>query len=80
MARVEFNAVKKCYDDVQVIDKLDLEIKPGEIYGLVGPDGAGKTTTLRMLAAIMDPSRGRATIAGLDLFYGLLQIGPVSPI
>jgi ABC-2 type transport system ATP-binding protein len=49
------------------VDSLDLEIKTGEIFGLVGPDGAGKTTTMRMLAAIMDPTGGNATIAGFDL-------------
>ena len=46
---------------------LELDIKKGEIFGIVGPDGAGKTTSLRMLAAIMDPTAGNATIAGFDL-------------
>jgi ABC-2 type transport system ATP-binding protein len=45
---------------------LNLEIKQGEIFGLVGPDGAGKTTTIRMLAAIMDPTAGSASVAGFD--------------
>jgi ABC-2 type transport system ATP-binding protein len=48
------------------VDHLDLEIERGEIFGLVGPDGAGKTTTIRMLAAIMDPSQGHARVAGYD--------------
>jgi ABC-2 type transport system ATP-binding protein len=48
------------------VDDLNLEIKRGEIFGLVGPDGAGKTTTIRMLAAIMDPTSGRAAVAGFD--------------
>jgi ABC-2 type transport system ATP-binding protein len=48
------------------VDGLNLEIQGGEIFGLVGPDGAGKTTTIRMLAAIMDPSEGRASVAGYD--------------
>ena len=39
----------------------------GEIFGLVGPDGAGKTTTLRMLAGILPPDAGRATVAGCDV-------------
>jgi ABC-2 type transport system ATP-binding protein len=41
-------------------------VRQGEIFGLLGPDGAGKTTTIRMLCAIMDPSEGRATVAGFD--------------
>ena len=49
------------------VENLSLDIKKGEIFGLVGPDGAGKTTTLRMLAAIMDPTEGNATVAGYDL-------------
>jgi ABC-2 type transport system ATP-binding protein len=49
------------------VDGLDLEIKKGEIFGLVGPDGAGKTTTMRMLAGILDSSEGNGTIAGFDL-------------
>lgn len=48
------------------VDDLNLSIRRGEIFGLVGPDGAGKTTTIRMLAAIMDPTAGRATVAGYD--------------
>ncbi|MFZ1985301.1 MAG: ATP-binding cassette domain-containing protein [Desulfatitalea sp.] len=46
---------------------LDLHVAPGEIFGLVGPDGAGKSTTLRMLAGILDPSEGQARVAGCDI-------------
>lgn len=57
----------KRFGHTVAVNNLQLEIKKGEIFGLVGPDGAGKTTTMRMLAAIMDPSSGSATITGLDL-------------
>jgi ABC-2 type transport system ATP-binding protein len=57
----------KRFRDIVAVDGLNLEIKQGRIFGLVGPDGAGKTTTMRLLAAIMDPSEGNATIAGFDL-------------
>jgi ABC-2 type transport system ATP-binding protein len=57
----------KRFGHVVAVNGLQLEIKKGEIFGLVGPDGAGKTTTMRMLAAIMDPTSGNATIAGFDL-------------
>jgi len=59
--------LSKRFGPITAVDGLELEIKKGEIFGLVGPDGAGKTTTMRMLAAIMDPSEGTATIAGFDL-------------
>ena len=53
----------KRFGDIVAVNKLNLQIKRGEIFGLVGPDGAGKTTTIRLLAAIMDPTEGRATVA-----------------
>ena len=56
----------KRFGDIVAVNKLNLQIKRGEIFGLVGPDGAGKTTTIRLLAAIMDPTEGRATVAGYD--------------
>jgi ABC-2 type transport system ATP-binding protein len=57
----------KRFRQTVAVDGLNLEINRGEIFGLVGPDGAGKTTTMRMLAAIMDPTAGNATVAGYDL-------------
>jgi len=54
------------FANVVAVDHLDLAIRRGEIFGLVGPDGAGKTTVLRLLAAVMDPSEGLATVAGYD--------------
>jgi ABC-2 type transport system ATP-binding protein len=48
------------------IDRLTTTIKPGQVTGLVGPDGAGKTTLMRLLAALLLPSEGRITVAGLD--------------
>jgi ABC-2 type transport system ATP-binding protein len=56
----------KRFGDVVAVNNLNVQIKRGEIFGLVGPDGAGKTTTIRLLAAIMDPTEGRATVAGYD--------------
>ena len=55
------------FGDLTAVDHLSLEIAEGEIFGLVGPDGAGKTTTLRMLCSLMDPSEGQVTVAGYDV-------------
>ena len=49
------------------MDHLNLEIAEGEIFALVGPDGAGKTTTMRLLCGLMDPTEGRAMVAGHDV-------------
>ncbi len=57
----------KIFDQLTAVDSLSLHVEPGEIYGLVGPDGAGKTTTLRMLSSIMEPSEGDAWIAGHNI-------------
>ena len=57
----------KSFPGVRAVDHLSFDVRPGEIFGLVGPDGAGKTTTLRMLAGVMSPDEGKATIAGFDV-------------
>jgi ABC-2 type transport system ATP-binding protein len=54
----------KTFEDNVAVDKLNLEIRRGELFGLVGPDGAGKTTIMRLLSAILQPTSGDAWIAG----------------
>ena len=57
----------KRFPGVTAVDHLTIEAHAGEIFGLVGPDGAGKTTTLRMLAGVLTPDAGSATVAGYDI-------------
>ena len=57
----------KSFPGVRAVDNLSFDVRGGEIFGLVGPDGAGKTTTLRMLAGIMPPDAGSASIAGCNV-------------
>jgi ABC-2 type transport system ATP-binding protein len=52
------------FGDLTAVDQLNLEVARGEIFGLVGPDGAGKTTTLRLLCGLLDPTEGEAWVAG----------------
>lgn len=61
---IKTEKLTKEFGALRAVDGLDLAIKPGELYGLVGPDGAGKTTILRMLTSIMDPTSGEAWVAG----------------
>ena len=59
-------ALSRSFKGKAAVEDLNLKIKTGEIFGLVGPDGSGKTTTIRLLTAIMDPSAGEANVAGFD--------------
>jgi ABC-2 type transport system ATP-binding protein len=63
---ISIRNVTRRFGSVTAVDNLTLDVAPGEVFGLVGPDGAGKTTTLRMLCGLMDPSSGTATVAGID--------------
>lgn len=60
---------------VEAVRGLDLEVRRGEIFGLVGPDGAGKTTTMQMLCGILTPTRGGATVAGVDVIENPNALG-----
>jgi ABC-2 type transport system ATP-binding protein len=55
------------FGELTAVDHLNIEIAAGEIFALVGPDGAGKTTTMRMLCGLMNPTEGRAIVTGLDV-------------
>ena len=57
----------KYFGDLCAVDHLSFQVRPGEIFGLVGPDGAGKTTTLRILAGVLTPDAGTATVDGRDI-------------
>ena len=64
---IETHALMRDFKKTRAVDSLDLSIQPGELFGLVGPDGAGKTTTLRLLAGLLDITWGTARVAGYDL-------------
>src|SRR5215469_13695324 len=55
------------FGELTAVDHLNLDVEEGEIFGLVGPDGAGKTTTMRLLCGLMDPTEGKAVVAGHDV-------------
>jgi ABC-2 type transport system ATP-binding protein len=64
---IHTKALTKDFKKIRAVNNLDIEIQPGELFGLVGPDGAGKTTTLRLLAGLLDITEGDATILGYSL-------------
>ena len=60
-------SLSKRFGEVRAVDQLSFEVYAGEIFGLVGPDGAGKTTALRMLAGVLSADSGSAKVAGIDV-------------
>jgi len=63
---IETIQLTRRFKQATAVDRLDLQVRAGEIFGLLGPDGAGKTTTIRMLCAVMRPSAGVARVAGFE--------------
>jgi ABC-2 type transport system ATP-binding protein len=66
-AAVALHALARRFGDVVAVDGLTFAVAEGELFGLVGPDGAGKTTTLRLLAGVLRPSGGDAIVAGASV-------------
>jgi len=64
---VELNQISKAYGRVQAVRGISLSVAPGELFGLIGPDGAGKTTLFRILATLLLADAGTATLAGYDV-------------
>src|SRR5512147_1254673 len=64
---VSASGLVKRYGDVLAVDGLDLDIPAGQFFGLLGPNGSGKTSTIHMLATLIRPSGGSATVFGNDV-------------
>ncbi len=64
---IQTHALTRDFKKTRAVNALDLTIQRGDLFGLIGPDGAGKTTTLRLLAGLLNITDGSATVAGLDL-------------
>ncbi|NLY02230.1 MAG: ABC transporter ATP-binding protein [Rhodopirellula sp.] len=69
MDAIRVEHLTKRFGSVTAVDRLSLSVAKGEIFGLVGPDGAGKTTTMRLLTSIMDPDGGEAWVAGRHIVH-----------
>jgi len=64
---IKIDNLKKSYGDIAAVNGVSYSVVRGEMFGLVGPDGAGKTTTIRMLIGLLKPDSGNAKILGYDL-------------
>ncbi len=65
-ASIQVNNLSKSYGNVQALKNINLDIKSGELFGLIGPDGAGKTTLFRLLATLLLPDEGSAKLCEID--------------
>jgi drug efflux transport system ATP-binding protein len=65
---VQFADVKKSFGATVAVDGLSFEVRTGEMFGVIGPDGAGKTTTLRLICGLLGPERGTVRVRGADPF------------
>lgn len=76
MAVVQLNNIFKSFGNVQAVSDVSLEVHSGELYGFIGPDGAGKTTLFRMLTTLLTPDEGSCSVLGLDIVDDYRQIRP----
>lgn len=67
MYAVEINSLSKSFGKTKALDSVTFAVERGELFGLIGPDGAGKTTLFRLLTTLLNPDNGSATIDGFDI-------------
>lgn len=63
---IKINNIKKSYGDITAVDDITIHVRKGQLFGLIGPDGAGKTSLFRMLTSLLIPDEGSAVINGYD--------------
>ena len=74
MNSITIHNLSKSYGDIHAVQHLSLEVKKGELFGLIGPDGAGKTTVFRMLTTLLLPDEGTASIEGWNIVKDYKEI------
>ena len=71
---IETTALTRRFGDITAVDHIDVRIPYGQIFGLLGPNGAGKSTTIKMLTTLLDPSSGKAVVAGFDVVKAAAEV------
>jgi ABC-type multidrug transport system ATPase subunit len=74
---VNISEISKSYNGVKALDEISLSIGKGELFGFIGPDGAGKTTLFRILTTLLLPDKGHATVEGYDTVKEYKKIRPI---
>ena len=67
MSAIKVENISKSFGKVKALDHISFEVERGELFGLIGPDGAGKTTLFRLLTTLLNPDEGRAEVDGFDI-------------
>ncbi len=71
---IETRDLTKMYGDLYALNRLTIKLDKGDVYGFIGPNGSGKTTTMRILATLLNPSWGEATVCGYSIYNGAKDI------
>ena len=74
MNAIEVNNISKYYGKVQALNNVSFSVKKGEVFGLIGPDGAGKTSMYRILCSLLLPDNGTAIVDGFDVVQQMKEI------
>lgn len=74
MSSVRVSGISKRYGNKTALDSVDLDVGDGELFGIIGPDGAGKTTLFRIMVTLLVPDSGKVTVAGFDTVSGYAEI------
>ena len=73
---INISNISMSFGSVQALKNINVEIKPGELFGFIGPDGAGKTTLFRIINTLLIPDEGEAQVLGMDAVADYKQIRP----
>lgn len=74
MNSVELEQISKAYSDIVAVSQVSVSIRPGELFGFIGPDGSGKTTLMRILTTLILADAGKASVDGLDVVADYREI------
>ena len=74
MNAIEVNNISKHYGKVKALQNVSFSVEEGEIFGLIGPDGAGKTSMYRILCSLLLPNEGSASVCGYDVVSGMKEV------
>ncbi len=71
---IHVHNISKSYKDLKAVNNISFSVNEGELFGLIGPDGAGKTTMFRLLTTLLIADKGKATVAGFDVIADYKEI------